>query len=333
MILNQETALSFLWLIAPLVLIYIYADRRGRLFAGRDKDKSARTIPGRVYSSLRPMRIFKQLLFSLGIAFLVFAMAGPKWGMKEQLVERKGIDIVLALDLSKSMLATDISPSRLERAKLELSRFIDSRQGDRIGLVAFAGGAVVACPLTVDYLAAKNFLRSLDTDIMPQGGTDISGAIKISSDLMKGYAGREKVIVILTDGEDTAGDPVAVAEDAASEGISIYALGFGSRDGSPIPVYGKNGKVADYKKDKGGKTVISRLDGKLLADIATSGNGKSFMGSSAVASLAAELGRKEKSVISSKMFTLMEERFQYPLFIALLFFLLEALIPERRKVS
>lgn len=333
MILDQETYLQFLWVIVPLVLIYLYVDKRGRIFASRDKALAARTISGRVYTSLRAMRIFKQVLFSLGIAFLIFAMAGPKWGMKEQLVERKGIDIVLALDLSKSMLATDISPSRLERAKLELSRFIDSRQGDRIGLVAFAGGAVVACPLTVDYLAAKNFLRSLNTDIMPQGGTDIAGAIKISSDLMKGYAGREKVIVILTDGEDTAGDPVAVAEDAASEGISIYALGFGSRDGSPIPIYGKNGKVADYKKDKGGKTVISRLDGKLLADIANSGRGKSFMGSSAVASLAAELGRKEKSVISSKMFTLMEERFQYPLFIALLFFLFEALIPERRKVS
>lgn len=333
MILDKQTYLQLFWIIIPLILIYLYVDKKGRIFAGRDKATASRTIPGRVYSSLRAMRIFRQVLFSLGIAFLIFALAGPKWGMKEQLVERKGIDIVLALDLSKSMLATDISPSRLDRAKLELSHFIDSRQGDRIGLVAFAGGAVVACPLTVDYLAAKNFLRYLDTDIMPQGGTDIAGAIKISSDLMKGYAGREKVIVILTDGEDTAGDPVAVAEDAASEGISIYALGFGSRYGSPIPVYGKNGKVADYKKDKGGKTVISRLDGKLLADIANSGNGKSFMGSSAVASLAAELGRKEKSVISSKMFTLMEERFQYPLFIALLFFLLEALIPERRKVS
>lgn len=333
MTLDQETYLIFLWIIAPLILIYIYVDKRGRLFAGRDKGKAAKTIPGRVYSSLRAMRIFKQVLFSLGIAFLIFAMAGPKWGMKEQLVERKGIDIVLALDLSKSMLATDISPSRLERAKLELSRFIDSRQGDRIGLVAFAGGAVVACPLTVDYLAAKNFLRSLDTNMMPQGGTDIAGAIKISSDLMKGYAGREKVVVILTDGEDTVGDPEAVARDAASKGISIYALGFGSSDGSPIPVYDRNGKVADYKKDKSGKTIISRLGGKLLADISNSGNGKSFIGSSAVSSLAAELGRKEKSIISSKMFTLMEERFQYPLFISLIFFLLEALIPERKKVS
>ena len=333
MILDQETYLIFLWVIAPLILIYIYVDKRGRLFAGQSKAKSAKTIPGRAYSSLRAMRIFKQVLFSLGVTFLIFAMAGPKWGMKEQLVERKGIDIVLALDLSKSMLATDISPSRLERAKLELSRFIDSRQGDRIGLVAFAGGAVVACPLTVDYLAAKNFLRSLNADMMPQGGTDIAGAIKISSDLMKGYAGREKVIVILTDGEDTVGNPVAVARDAASEGISIYALGFGSRDGSPIPVYDRNGKVADYKKDKSGKTIISRLGGKLLADISNSGNGKSFIGSSALSSLAAELGRKEKSVISSRMFTLMEERFQYPLFISLLFFMLEAFIPERRKVS
>ena len=333
MILGQETYLIFLWVIAPLVLIYLYVDKRGRLFAGQDKARASKTIPGRVYNSLRAMRIFKQVLFSLGIAFLIFAMAGPKWGMKEQLVERKGIDIVLALDLSKSMLATDISPSRLERAKLELSRFIDSRRGDRIGLVAFAGGAVVACPLTVDYLAAKNFLRSLDTNMMPQGGTDIAGAIKISSDLMKGYAGREKVVVILTDGEDTAYDPVAAARDAASEGISIYALGFGSRDGSPIPVYDKNGKIADYKKDKSGKTIISRLGGKLLVDISNSANGKSFIGSSAVSSLAVELSRKEKSIISSKMFTLMEERFQYPLFISLLFFLLEAFIPERRKVS
>ena len=252
--------------------------------------------------------------------------------MKEQLIERHGIDIVIALDLSRSMLTADLSPSRIDRAKLELSSFIDSRRGDRIGIVAFAGKAIVACPLTLDYGAAKNFLKGLNVGMIPTQGTDLAGAINVSNDLLAGYAGREKVIVLLTDGEDTVGDPLKVASEVAGKGVSIYTLGFGTKSGGPIPVYDRAGKIIDYKKDKVGETIISRINAPLLTNIAVKGGGKSFHGGAAVSQLMDDLEKKEKTLMSSKMYTLLEERFQYPLFLSFILFTLAFLIPERRKV-
>lgn len=266
-----------------------------------------------------------------GLLFIVFALAGPRWGTTEQVIERRGIDIVVALDLSKSMQTADITPNRLERAKLELSDFIDSRRGDRIGIVAFAGRAVVACPLTMDYGAAKNFLRGLSAGMIPAGGTNLSGAIEVSMNLMKGYGGREKVVVILTDGEDTLGDPAGAAKEAAEKGVNIFTIGFGTKNGGPIPVYDKTGKVKDYRRDRSGKTVISRFDAASLERIASAGGGASFVGASAVSRLAAEIEKRDKSLISSKLFTLLEERFQYPLFFAFLCFLLEGFVVVREK--
>jgi len=317
--------LHLLWILLPVALLFFYGERR----AGALSDK--KTILAKAGHRGKAMRWLKYALQLSGLFFLAIAVAGPRWGMKEELVERRGIDIVVALDLSKSMLAADIQPSRIERAKMELSDFIDSRRGDRVGIVAFAGTAVVACPLTMDYGAAKNFLRGLEAGMIPSPGTDLAGAIAVSSDLLKGFAGREKVVVLLTDGEDTLGDPAKAASDAAGKGISLYMLGFGSGKGAPIPIHDKAGKIVDYKKDRSGNVVISRLEGEVLAKIARLGGGASFMGGDAVSRLSEELGKKEKSLIASKMFRLMEERFQYPLFLSLLCFLSELFIFTRRS--
>ena len=325
---NQQEYLHILWLLLPLIFLYLYSSRRGRHFGG-GKEKSG-TVLDESLMLLVGRRGWKRAAFTVGFIFLIVALAGPKWGLKESIVKRKGIDIVVALDLSRSMLAQDISPSRIDRARFELSSFIDSRKGDRIGIVVFSGSAVVVCPLTMDYSAAKNFLKGLTVGMMPSLGTDITGALQVSADLMKGYVGREKALVLLTDGEDTTGDPVNAAKEAAESGVSIYTLGFGTKRGGPVPVYDKAGKIADYKKDKKGEVVISKLDGSLLRKIASEGKGKSFFGPDAVAQLADELERKDKSLISSKRYIMMEERFQLPLFVAFLFFSLEMLIRERR---
>ena len=319
--------LNLLWLFLPAILLFLQAEKRYGRFSGYGKA----SLMGKIYAPLKTGRIMRMLLFLLGLTFLVMAIAGPRWGIKERIVERKGIDIVVAIDLSKSMLTADIAPSRIVRAKMELASLIDSRRGDRVGIVAFAGAAVVACPLTMDYGAAKNFLKSLEAGMIPLGGTDLSGAIKVAARMMDGQAGREKVIVLLTDGEDTTGEPLHAAKEAYKSGISIYALAFGTKGGGPVPVFGKDGKMTDYKRDKEDNPVISRVDDRILKAIAKEGGGKSFQGGAAISQVAAELDRKDKSIISSKLFTLMEERFQYPLLIAFIFLSIEMFIPLRRK--
>ncbi|MBE9503126.1 MAG: VWA domain-containing protein [Proteobacteria bacterium] len=317
----------------PLTLLHLYRDRRAKNFAVQKKagKKDTPSLLLDSYLAIHMRRHGKFSIFAAAVIFLVIAMAGPRWGMKEQLIERRGIDIVIALDLSRSMLTADLSPSRIDRAKLELSSFIDSRHGDRIGIVAFAGKAIVACPLTLDYGAAKNFLKGLDVGMIPTQGTDLAGAINVSNDLLAGYAGREKVIVLLTDGEDTVGDPLKVASEVADKGVSVYTLGFGTKSGGPIPVYDRAGKIIDYKKGKGGETIISRINAPLLTNLAVKGGGKSFHGGSAVSQLMDDLEKKEKTLMSSKMYTFLDERFQYPLFLSFLLFTLAFLIPERRK--
>jgi Ca-activated chloride channel homolog len=328
---SEPAYLHSLWLLLPVMLLFLYIEKRGKRLSGNGK--SSTSLLGELFREGRGRRYLKYTLQTTGLIFVLFAIAGPRWGMKEEIIERRGIDIVIALDLSKSMLAADILPSRIERARIELASFIDSRRGDRIGIVAFAGSAVVACPLTMDYGAAKNFLRGLEPGLLPSPGTDLSGAIDVSVKLLQGYAGREKVVLLLTDGEDTLGDPVKAAAAALKNGVSLYTIGFGTEKGAPIPVFDEKGKVADYRKDWSGKTVISRLEGSSLKEIASAGGGASFQGGAALQQLKTELDKKDKSVIASKIFTLMEERFQYPLFIAILFFVAEILVPGRRRLS
>jgi len=269
----------------------------------------------------------------IGYIFIVISLAGPRWGVRETVAEKRGIDIVVALDLSKSMLTQDISPSRMERAKLELASFIDSRQGDRIGLTGFAGSAFLACPLTTDYSAAKSFLHNLSADTISSPGTALARAIDLSADLLKESDGRGKIIVLLTDGEETIGDPLRAAAEAEEKGIMIYTIGFGTKDGGPIPVYDRNRKIIDYRKDKKGRIVISKFDGSLLKNLAAEGGGKFFYGADSVSRLAAEIEKKDKQLLASKLIRLMEERFRYPLIIALIFLSINMLLSERRKLT
>ena len=233
----------------------------------------------RMTASFSPARRrWRAILYTGGVALLVVTLARPQIPGRAKLTESRGLDMVVALDFSKSMLARDVYPSRLDRAKAELARFIDTLRGDRVGLVAFAG-ETMSYPLTVDYEAAKLFWRDLVPDDLPVGGTDLGAAIKAASDLLVSVRAREgkkrpaQVILLLTDGEDTEGGGVAAARKAASLGIKIYTLGIGSNEKPPVPLFDDDGKQKGYVTDENGEPVRVGLDVAALKQIASISGG------------------------------------------------------------
>jgi len=218
--------------------------------------------------------LLKTLLKAGTLALLVLALARPQMGSQLVKVQREGIDLVIALDVSLSMLAEDMKPSRLERAKQEIVDLIRGLKGDRIGIVAFAGDAVVLCPLTVDYGAARMFAQSADIDLVSLPGSALHKAIDTSVQLFPESQKHDRVIILVTDGESHTGDPVAAAEKAASMGVRIYTIGIGRAQGELIPLRGTDGAMAGYKKDNAGETVLTRLDEGTLRRIAQVSHGK-----------------------------------------------------------
>ncbi len=275
----------------------------------------------------------KFILLMFAYAFFVIGIANPQIGSKLKKVERKGIDIVLALDVSNSMLAEDIQPNRLERAKQSISKLIDNLRGDRIGIIVFAGKAYIQLPITTDYAAAKLFLSTINTDIVPVQGTAIGDAIEMAKTSFNENE-HSKAIIIITDGENHEGDAVENAKDVAEEGILVYTIGMGLPDGSPIPVYNKYGNRTGYKKDNQGNTVITKLNENMLQQIAAAGNGIYVRANNTQAGLRKifnEINSLEKTEFESKMYSDYEDRFQYFIAIGLLFLLIEFFIFERKS--
>jgi len=281
-------------------------------------------------------QIVKVLLLVLAIASLIVAIARPQIGTKLEKVKREGLDIVVAVDVSKSMLAEDIKPNRLEKAKHEISNFIDILEGDRIALVAFAGEAFVQCPLTLDYGAARIFLSIIDTDLIPTRGTAIGNAIKKGIETFNTKSKKNKVMVLITDGEDHTGTAMKYAEQAEKEGIVIYTVGLGSPDGVPIPIYDERGRRVGFKKDENGEVVITKLDEVTLEKIALQTNGKYYRaspGEEELDEIFKKISGMEKQTLESREFTQFEERFQYFLGFALLLLVIEIIITDRKKVK
>jgi Ca-activated chloride channel family protein len=264
--------------------------------------------------------------------FLVLALARPQWGAKVEEVRRKGVDVIIAMDVSASMLAEDVKPSRLARAREEVDTLIDSLEGDRVGLVAFAGEATVACPLTLDYSAAKVFLDVLDPALVPVPGTAIASAIRKSTEAFGSKDKRYKVLVLITDGEDHEKDAVDAAKEAAAAGVVLYTLGVGSGSGSPIPVRGEDGSVGGYKKDREGKIVTSRLNPVKLAEIAEAAGGRYLPltpEGREIREIQDRIALMEHRQVGSRFITTYEERYQIPLAVALGALILEAGIGGR----
>ena len=276
--------------------------------------------------------ILKFILVLIAYIFLVIAIAGPQTGSRLEDIKRKGIDLMIALDISNSMLAEDIRPNRLERAKQAISRLIDNLEGDRIGIVVFAGKAYMQLPITTDYAAAKMFLSTINTNIISTQGTAIADALEMAASSF-GESKNNKAIVIITDGEDHEGNVLEQTEAAVKNGISIYTIGMGSSEGSPIPIY--NGNVqTGYKKDRDGNTVISRLDETLLQQMASLGNGIYVRASNSETGLQKifdEINKIQKTEIESRQFSDYENRFQYFLAITLIFLIFELLVFDKKN--
>lgn len=282
----------------------------------------------------------KTVLWLFGLACGLLAMARPQYGATTVKQSRRGLDLVIAIDTSKSMLAKDLLPDRLARAKLELASLLDQLRGDRVGFVAFAGQAFVQCPLTSDYSAAKVFLRALDTQTIPRGGTAIAEALRTADSLLDEARARggakSQVVVVLTDGEDHEGDALAVAKQLREKGVSIFTVGVGSTVGEPIPSYNDKGDFTGYLKDGRGNTVLSRLNEQMLKDLAAAGGGSytaSSAGSTGVEQLIADLAGFEREERDAAYKVVYADRFQWVLLPGALALLGAALLSTRRRRS
>jgi len=282
-------------------------------------------------SAVKPW--FKGALVSCGLALLITGLANPQIGTKLEEVKREGVDIIIALDISNSMKAEDIRPSRLERAKQAISRLIDQLENDRIGIIVFAGQAYVQLPITTDFGAAKLFLSTIDTDIIPTQGTDIGAAIDLSLKSFVGNDNKHKALVIITDGEDNEGNGLEAAKTAREDGVVIHTIGMGTENGAPIPVY-KNGTQIDFVKDRNGSIVLSRLDQPTLEKISAEGKGIFVRASNSDDGLNAvlkEISKMDKKAFGTKVYTGYEDRFQYFITAGLILLLMEFFLSNRRS--
>ena len=252
----------------------------------------------------------------LGLCLLLVAAAGPQCGERTEIVKRSGIDLVVALDASTSMLARDVKPSRLERAKVEVSALLDRLHGDRVGLVVFAGEAFVQCPLTTDYSAAKLFLRAVDPAAMPQQGTAIAGALHEARRVLEGggRGGAARAVLLITDGEDNEGEALDAARELGDAGLRVYAVAVGSEEGEPIPLTDAKGNVTGYKKDREGRTVLTRTDVAGLRELTSRGGGKVLSAAGAdlgVGGVVDELEKLQKGELESRLAVQYDDRYPY----------------------
>lgn len=281
----------------------------------------------------------KAIMLLLAILFLVTALAKPQLGTHMEMMKREGLDIMIAVDVSRSMEALDVRPgpiSRLTKAKQEIRSLIDPErlQGDRVGLIAFAGEAFIQCPLTLDYSAARMFLDVIDAEIIPVPGTAVGEAIRKAISGFERMERKHKVLILLTDGEDHDTNPIDAAEQARKEGIKIYTIGIGNIEGEPIPIYNQRGERVGFKKDDNGEVIVSKMDETTLQKIALATGGKYYRASPSELELDKiydDISGMEKKELEGKLLLQYDDRFQWPLAIAMIFIVWEVFIPERIK--
>lgn len=320
--------LHFLWLVPITALLFIvYSRQRTRAMERFAEPELLDRLTGDIR---RGRRIIRSAFLLATLGLMLLALAGPRWGSHYQEVSQKGVDIMIVLDVSSSMLVSDVKPDRLERARREISDFIQVVQGDRVGLVAFSGAAFIQCPLTLDYGALSMFLNALRPDLIPVPGTDLGAAIERAISSFDKKSETDRVILLITDGEDNENKGLQAAREAAKRGIKIFVFGIGDPSGGPVPAgEGKGG----FKKDKDGNLILSKLDEEGLSEIA------SITGGSYIRSVAGDLdldllyfegirSRTEAATLKSGKIKVYEERFAIFVIAAFLFLLLEGLIGE-----
>lgn len=268
------------------------------------------------------------------LALLIVALARPQYGKQAVILKREGRDIVFLLDTSLSMLADDIKPDRLSRARFEITSLLSRLEGDRVSLVPFAGDAFVLCPLTTDYSALALFMDGVDTDIISQPGTNIARALESGVEAFDRKERKYRVMILITDGEELEGDAIEIARKISQQGIRLYTIGIGTPDGVPIPVRDSRGSVTDYKRDSRGEVVMSRLGEPLLVELAHAGGGEYYRaGRNAIEldRIFEDIKKLEKRELESREFSLYHDRYQWFLGAALLLLFFEPLLVETRR--
>lgn len=277
-------------------------------------------------------RRLQNILRLLALALMIVALARPQWGSEVREIQQEGLQVMVALDVSQSMLAQDIKPSRLDRAKLEIGDLMQRLDGDEIGLVLFSGASFVQVPLTSDYQSALNYMDSAGPNSISRPGTVIGDAIRTAASAFDPELSSQKVLVVMTDGEDKETDPLAAAQEAAEEDVLIYTIGFGTPEGEPIPEVNQFDQTVAYKTDVEGNVVLSKLDESTLQAIAQTGNGQYYRataGGQELDSLLAEIDQLQQAQLQSRFETRYIERYQIFLALALTVLVLGELIPER----
>ncbi len=325
---------EFLWLLAILpVMIAVYLwyvwSKQKALKKFGDPALLKELIPD---ASMARIHI-KFIVILLSVGLLITALAGPQFGSKIREVKRKGIEIMIALDVSNSMKARDIEPNRLERAKQSISKLIDKLENDRLGLIVFAGDAYMQIPITGDYTSAKMFLSGVSTAMVSRQGTAIGSAIELA---MKSFSSQEEVskaIIIISDGENHEGNAVDMARSASEKGIGVYTIGIGLPEGVPIPD-SESSYVREYRRDRNGNIVTTRLNEQMLMEIAQAGNGKYFRATSGnigLNDLYIMLNKLEKTEMESRVYAEYEEQFPAIIWIVLGLLILDLILLERKN--
>lgn len=314
----------YLLILLPLLLaVYIYSNYRRnrnlRLYGDVQLLKSL--MPD--VSVYRPS--IKFWLSFAALALIVVALARPQFGSKKETITRQGIEAVIALDISNSMMAEDIAPNRLEKAKKIISRLIDKFENDKVGLIVFAGDAFVQLPITNDFISAKMFLETISPALISRQGTDIGGAISLAMKSFTNTEGVGKAIILITDGENHEGGAEEAAKLAADKGMNVYVLGIGSLEGAPIPADGSN----DYRRDKEGNVVVTKLNEQMAQSVAQAGNGAYIRvdnTNNAQKILESEVNKLAKADVTTEVYTEFNEQFEFIAWIAFILLVIEALI-------
>ncbi|SFU60253.1 Ca-activated chloride channel family protein [Pustulibacterium marinum] len=328
----DEKIYFYAFAIIPIVLLLFFAVQ---FWKRRTQKKFANTG---LLNKLAPSKskfkpAFKLVVFLLAIACFVVALVNPKMGTKLETVKREGVDVVFAIDVSKSMLAEDIAPNRIEKAKRIVSEIMNKLVSDRVGIIAYAAQAYPQLPITTDYGAAKMFLQSMNTDMLSSQGTAINQAIELAKTYYNDDEQTNRVLFIISDGEDHSEEDLNAIEDAVDEGIKIYTIGVGTAKGNVIPMKDDRGRVMSYKKDQNGETVITRLDEETLKKIAEEGNGAYINGSDTektVKYVTDTLDGMDKTTFESKQYADFEDQFQWFLGAGILLLLIDVLMLERK---
>ncbi|MBT5028333.1 MAG: VWA domain-containing protein [Nitrospinaceae bacterium] len=327
---GEPLYLYFLWSLIPIIFLMIWGrKKKQQLIVKFCGDPLLSKL---IYPDLEKRQRTQAIFLFLAILLFLIASTSPRWGYHWEDLHQRGVDVIVALDVSNSMLAEDMKPNRLERAKRKISDLLDMLEGDRIGLVAFAGTSFVQCPLTLDYNAARLFLSAIDTELIPVQGTAIGNAIKTSAKAFRTQEKKSKALILITDGEDQTGQALAAAKEAQKQGVKIYAIGIGGEIGAPLPNPSNQG---GFRKNQQGEIILSKLDETTLQKIALETGGsyvRSVTGDIDLKTIYADQIKKriEKKEFKSERRKIWQERFQWFIFAGLIFLTLDTYLTARK---